>query len=181
MKTLQNIQKTFRVFQILAKVALILTIVGASFCAVGALCCTVWSAGGRVFNLFGEPILIPSGGDARQMLATLLANLVYLSADAVLLGLAGQYFRLEQTEGTPFTLRGADFVCRLGIHCIWMPIAAIAIAAAIGACLGSKGGDLSNLPSLAIGIVLILASLIFRYGAELEARASAKKAAEATE
>lgn len=178
MKTLQTIQKTFRVFQILAKVALILTIVGASFCAVGALCCTVWSAGGRVFSLFGEPISIPAGGDARQMLATLLAKLVYLSADAVLLGLAGQYFRLEQAEGTPFTLRGADMVRRLGIHCIWMPIVAIAIAAAIGAVLGSKGGDVGNLPSLVTGIVLILTSLIFRYGAELEARASAEVSAE---
>ena len=181
MRDLQTIQKTFRVFQILARVAFILTIVGASICAAGVLCCAVWSAGGRVFSLFGEPIAIPNGGDARQLMGQLIGNMIYLGADAMLLGFAGQYFRIEQAECTPFTLRGADLIRRLGIRCIWIPIAAIAVAAAIGACLGVKCGSASNLPGIVTGVVLILASLIFRYGAELEARASANKAAEAVE
>ena len=37
MKSLQTIQKTFRVFQILTKIAFIFSIVGASLCAAGAL------------------------------------------------------------------------------------------------------------------------------------------------
>ena len=46
---------------------------------------------------------------------------------------------------------------------------AVVIASVIGVCLGvERDGDVSNLPSLVTGIVLILASLIFRYGAELE-------------
>ena len=49
-----------------------------------------------------------------------------------------------------------------------MPIVAVVIASVITACLGAEGGDVSNLPSVVTGIVLILASLIFRYGAELE-------------
>ena len=115
MRDLQTIQKTFRVFQILARVAFILTIVGASICAAGVLCCAVWSAGGRVFSLFGEPIAIPNGGDARQLMGQLIGNMIYLGADAMLLGFAGQYFRIEQAEGTPFTLRGADLIRRLGM------------------------------------------------------------------
>ena len=52
-----------------------------------------------------------------------------------------------------------------------MPIVAIVIASAITVCLSAEqNGDVSNLPSVVTGIVLILASLIFRYGAELEAR-----------
>ena len=48
------------------------------------------------------------------------------------------------------------------------------IASVITACLGAeKGGDVSNLPSVVTGVVLILASLIFRYGAELEKRSHA--------
>ena len=49
-------------------------------------------------------------------------------------------------------------------------IVSIVIAAVINTCLGVKGGDVSNLPSVITGVVLILASLIFRYGAELEAK-----------
>ena len=52
MKSLQTIQKTFRVFQILAKIAFVFSIVGASICAVGALCAVTWYSGGTVFRSF---------------------------------------------------------------------------------------------------------------------------------
>ena len=108
MKSLQTIQKTFRVFQILIKIALIFSIVGASMCAVGALCSIAWYTGGQVFSLFGEPIPFYVGrADMSQTMAVLLSDLVYLT---------------------------------------------------------------SNLPSVVTGIVLILASLIFRYGAEREGK-----------
>ena len=52
-----------------------------------------------------------------------------------------------------------------------MPIVAVVIASVITVCLGAeRSGDISNFPSLVTGIVLILSSLIFRYGAELEQR-----------
>lgn len=50
-----------------------------------------------------------------------------------------------------------------------MPIVAVVIAAVITVSLGAEeSGDLSNLPGVVTGIVLILTSIIFRYGAELE-------------
>ena len=172
MKFLQTIQKTFRVFQILAKIAYIFSIVGASVCAVGVLCFAVQSSGGHVFSLFGEPIAFYVGReDMNQAMAVLLSDLVHLSTGAILLAFAGRYFKTEQAEGTPFTENGANLIRMLGIHCIWMPIVSIAIASVITVSLGAEGtGDISNLPSVVTGVVLILASLIFRYGAELEAR-----------
>ena len=101
--------------------------------------------------------------------------MVYLTADAILLAFAGRYFKAEQAEGTPFTENGANLIRKLGICCIWMPIVAIVIASVITVCLGvEQSGDVSNLPSLITGVVLILASLIFRYGAELEERTRAQ-------
>ena len=171
MKTLQTIQKTFRVFQILAKIAFVFSVIGASFCAVGALCAVVWYTGGQVFTLFGEPVTVfASGEGVNQALAVLLSDLILLVTEAILLGFAGGYFKTEQTEGTPFTENGANLMKKLGIRCIWMPIVSIVIAAVINTCLGVKGGDVSNLPSVITGVVLILASLIFRYGAELETK-----------
>ena len=79
MKTLQTIQKTFRVFQILAKIAFVFSVIGASFCAVGALCAVVWYTGGQVFNLFGEPVTVfASGEGVNQALAVLLSELILL-------------------------------------------------------------------------------------------------------
>ena len=169
MKTLQTIQKTFHIFQILTKIAMILTIVGASFCALGALCAVTWYAGGTVFSLFGTPVpMFAESAELGRMMAMLLSEMVVLIANAVLLGLAGHYFKTEQADGTPFTADGANRVKRLGIHCIWLPIVATVIATVILKCFGADGSvELTNLPGIATGIVLILASLIFRYGAEL--------------
>lgn len=70
------------------------------------------------------------------------------------------------------TLLGIGLACAcVSLRCIYMPIVAVVIASVIAVCLGAEEPmDVSNLPSVATGIVLILASLIFRYGAELEQR-----------
>ena len=48
MKSLETIQQTFRVFQILAKVFMILSFVWAGLSALGLLCGIVWYSGGTV-------------------------------------------------------------------------------------------------------------------------------------
>lgn len=170
MKHLQTIQKTFRVLQILSRIAKIFCIVGASLCAVGALCASVWNNGGQVLSLFGEPIKIFSdAADLKQLHVELLSATVILVADSILLSFAYGYLKIEQAEGTPFTENGAKLIQKLGIRCIYIPIAAVAIVSAIAAISGVGIIDtMSTLPSVASGVVLILASLIFRYGAELE-------------
>lgn len=81
------------------------------------------------------------------------------------------YFKAEQADGTPFTQRGADRVLRLGILTIVLPLVAAILSAIVCELLTLPQDavrDWGNLGSLTMGIVLILASLIFRYGAELE-------------
>ena len=172
MEPLQKIQKTFHVFEVLTKIAYMFSIVGAIICAVGALCAFSWYSGGQVFSLFGEPVTIFSTGRGmNEMLAVLLGDCIMLTAEAILLCFAGRYLKAEQAEGTPFTEAGAEQLNRLGIRCIWLPIAAMVLASVIGVSFGVEDlGIGSNLPSLATGIVLILASMIFRYGAALEAK-----------
>lgn len=170
MEQLQKIQKAAHVFQILTKIAYIFSIVGASLCAVGALCAFSWYSGGQVFSLFGEPITMFSTSlGMRETLAVMLGDCVLLVTEAILLFFAGSYLKAEQADGTPFTQTGAEQLRKLGIRCIWMPIVAMVIVSVIGVCFNVENLDTtSNLPSLAVGIVLILASMIFRYGAALE-------------
>ena len=69
------------------------------------------------------------------------------------------------------THSGADQIKRLGIRTIVLPLVAailVAIVRELFGLLQNAGADWGNLNSLTMGIVLILASLIFRYGAELE-------------
>lgn len=173
MEHLQKIQKTFHIFQILTKIAYVFSIVGAVFCAVGALCALCYLSGGQVFSLFGEPVTIFSTTRSMgETLAVLLAEFIMLTAEAILLCFACKYLKAEQAAGTPFTEAGADMLKKLGIRCIWLPIVAIVVASVIGVGFGAENLDIdSNLPSLVTGIVLILVSMIFRYGAALEEKA----------
>ena len=174
MKTLQTVQKTFRVFQILAKIAFIFSIVGASLCAVGALCSVAGLTGGSGLTVFGQPVMSFGSSSVNYVLAALLSDMVILIGDAILLGFTGRYLALEQAEGTPFTENGANSIRRLGIRYIYIPIVTAVIASLI--ILAFDAGyerDISNLPELTTGIVLIITSLIFHYGAELEQKSSA--------
>ena len=96
MTTLQTIQKTFHVFEVLTKVARILCIVGACACGAGALCAVAVQNGVRIFSLFGEQVAVfPAGTDLKQLFANLLSAAIMLTADAVLLVFAGRYFKVE--------------------------------------------------------------------------------------
>ena len=170
MEQLQKIQKTFHVFEILARIAYVFSIVGAVFCVLGALCALGYLSGGQVFSLFGEPVTIFSTTRSMgETLAIMLADFIMLSTEAILLSNALRYLKAEQTVGTPFHEAGAEQLKKLGIRCIWMPIVAMVVVSVIGVCYNVENiGSDSNLPSLIVGIVLILASMVFRYGAALE-------------
>ena len=172
MKTLQTIQKTFRVFQNLTKIAMILSFVWAGLALLGMLCGAVWYGGGTVVGV-GQAQLysLTKTGGLIQMIAVLLTDAILALTDGTLLAFALAYFKAEQADGTPFTETGADMLKRLGIRCIWLPIVAVTVACIICVCFNAEdAGNYSNLPSVAIGIVVILASMIFRYGAVLETK-----------
>ena len=172
MKSLQTIQRIFRVLQVLTKIAMILSFIWAGLAALGLLCGVVWYSGGNVVGVNRELLysLTVTGG-LTEMIGTLLTDTIWALTDGVLLIFALRYFQAEQADGTPFTKHGAEQMKHLGIRTMVLPLVAailVAIVRELFGLLQNAGADWSNLNSLTMGIVLILASLIFRYGAELE-------------
>ena len=164
MKSLQTIQKTFRVFQTLSKIAMILSFVWAGLAVLGLVCAIVGADSELLYSL------TVTGGLA-EMIAVLLTDAIFALTDGILLVFALRYFKTEQADGTPFTKHGAEQIKKLGIWTIVLPLVAAVLAALIyefSGLLQNASDDWSNLNSLSLGIVLILASMIFRYGAELE-------------
>ena len=176
MKSLQTIQKTFRVFQILSKIAMILSFIWAGMAALGLLCAMVWLNGGTVVGADQELIYrMTVTGSLTEMIGVLLVDMILALTDGTLLAFALRYFKAEQADGTPFTLRGADQVLHLGIRTIVLPLVAAIVCAVICELMGVPQNavrDWGNLNSLTTGLVLILTSVIFRYGAELEQKNS---------
>lgn len=180
MKSLQTIQKTFRVFQILTKIAMILSFVCAGLAALGLLCAIAWYSGGTVVGVDRELLyaLTETGGLA-EMAAVLLADTIAALVDGTLYAFALRYLKAEQADGTPFTSRGSVEIRQLGVRAIVLPLVGIIVTSAVCAAFDyplNAAGDWDNLSSVSLGIVLILSSLLFRYGADLE-----EKAAQATD
>ena len=172
MKSLQTIQKTFRVFQTLTKVFMVLSFVWAGLSALGLLCGIVWYNGGSVVGADqGMLLALTETGGLTEMIAVLLVDVILALTDGTLLAFALHYFKAEQADGTPFTKRGAVRIRRLGIRTIVLPLVAVILAAVVAVIFDlpqGVGADWGNLTSMSMGIALILASLVFQYGAELE-------------
>ena len=104
------------------------------------------------------------------MMGVLLSDLVFALTDGTLFLLAFRYCKQEQMDCTPFSQGGAEQIKRLGIRTIVLPLVAAILVATVCEIFGlpqNAGGDWGNLSGVSMGIVLILASLVFRYGAEL--------------
>ena len=103
MRSLETIQKTFRVFQSLTKVFMILSFVWAGLTAIGLLCGMVWYHGGTVIGADRELLFtLTETGGLTEMTVVLLAETVMALADGSLLAFAYRYFKTEQAAGTPF-------------------------------------------------------------------------------
>lgn len=172
MKNLDTIQKAFKIFMTLSRIAMILSFIWAGVTLAGTFCAIAWYCGGTVMGMSQETLLsFPLHVAPNQMLGVLLSEMIFALTNGVLLLFAFRYFKAEQEDGTPFTHSGADQIKCLGIQTI-----AMLFVAAIFASLVFEGFDLysapvvewDNMTGVALGIVMILASFVFRYGAELE-------------
>ena len=99
----------------------------------------------------------------------LLSVTLMLIAQTILFGSTHGYLKAELVDGTPFTEVGAERLKGLGIRFIWIPVVVVAISEAVAIWQGVKRIlIIGNVGCVMTGIVLILAAMISRYGAELE-------------
>ncbi|MDD5944339.1 MAG: hypothetical protein PUD43_01290 [Clostridia bacterium] len=170
MKSLETIQKAFRVFRILSKIAMIISFVSFGLALLGVICSIIWGNGGAVFGTGAELTLkLTETSAIGEMTGMLIADAVFALTDGILFLYAYMYFSMEQKDGTPFTKSGADFLRKLGIMTIVLPIIAGVVYVIVHEFIGTaSAGDYSNEASVTLGVVLIIVSLVLRYGADLE-------------
>ena len=178
MKSLQTIQKTCKVFQTLTKIAMILCFVGSGLLLLGLICGIVISSTGAVISGNMETLYrLTSSASFFEMVGSLLAEFVLTLTDALLFFHAWKYFSAEQADGTPFSHRGADLMKRLGIMLIVLPAVATILVGVLHGIFDMtqiEASDVGNGTSVMMGIILILVSVILRYGADLEANRNAR-------
>ena len=180
MKSLQTIQTLSKIGKIIGKIVYICCMVGFIACAVGIVAISI---GGNTFfsndtalndGLHNEAVSIGAA------LSTLIAGLVICAGEYVFARMAYRYFEHELNAGTPFTLEGATELMRLGISAICISIAYSVLPQVVHSIISAVRDNVEALTlecvdNVAIGIMLIVMSLLCRYGAELVANQATKE------
>ena len=182
MKTLQTIQTIAKVGKVLSIIAFVGSMIGVIGTAVGII--GLATLGEKFIEMGGdtvqEELSIPT------MLAAMSAGAVFCIGTAIVSKLAQKYFTNELADGTPFTLRGAKELMRLGaVNMIVSVVASMLANGGVNVAaqfisdidLSKIGMDDAMSGNFGLGIVLMIVALICRYGAELtEGKAEAAPA-----
>lgn len=161
---LEVIQIISKVLGIIAKVAMVLCLVGIIACIVGA---TVLVTVNIVSTSAVQQIEQESHYTVLALIGTCLCGMFMSLSGFLLSRLCRNYFLMEQQAGTPFTDEGAKSFRSLGIASVVIPMVAALICAIVSAIFNCDNLISYDL-SIGTGIVMILLSFVFAYGAELE-------------
>lgn len=173
MNNLEKIQKAMKVFHIIAKIVAVFSFVAIAFTLVSGSVSLM--ADKLPFGELLQRLLIEADRtiDNREIGIALLCESVVLIMGAIEAICACRYFKLELSEGTPFTEAGAKRITRLGILFIVVEILSAAFSSAMEK-FAFVSERMDNGGGIGIGICLILLAMVVRYGAELEQRSRAK-------
>ena len=174
-KNLKVIQTLAKIGQVLCKIAWICSIIGVVGCAVGILSLIV---GVDEIVKFGGVtihgiIANESGASIGTMYSTMTVAMILCIGELILARFAEKYFINELSDGTPFTLKGAAEMQRLGILTICIPIGAVTLAEIAQQIINYafenvKDFSTDDYTSVGLGVAFIIMSIVFRYGATLE-------------
>lgn len=166
-KTLSNLLTIFKVAKVLAKIAFILCIIGASGCALGFFALSA-------VDSFMPEQLVANGINVNVAYFELIVGTVACIGAAVFSFLSGKYFKNVLAAGTPFSFDGAKECFRLGVASIIIS-AAVAVVSAITAGVVTilenslaLNSNIETSITFSTGLFFMFLSLIFKYGAELQ-------------
>lgn len=167
MSNLEKIQKGMKGLQIIFRIILVLMAVGVILTSVAAV--LVASDVLNVENQFFHLLSDTAGMSKKHLVGILAAAGIALLFGCVIILLSHNYCLAELKEGTPFTNAGADRIRRLGIITIVVSLVSSFVAEGICKIMGLTEWDtFGSGVDITFGICLILLSVVFRYGAELE-------------
>ena len=177
-KTLSTIQTLSKIGRVLSKIVFIFCLIGAIGCAAGILSIKLLPESFQLGSVTIQGLVdLSEEISADAACAALVTGLIMFTGEAVLAKIAERCFRREIEAGTPFSFEWSRQLKRPGICAICIPIASTVAAEIVNEILKQVLTDVSDLnladtTSVGLGIMMIVASLLCKYGAELtQARA----------
>lgn len=172
MKTLNTIQTLSKLGKIFSTIIYVFSVIGAVAGFAAMVCLRFFPEGIKIggttiYGLIDASEVI----SVQDCFALLTIVTIGCIGEAVLCKIAQSYFKNELAAGTPFTLDGAKELLRFGICAVCIPIAMSILSQIVTRVLfpdfvESTGPELASSASVAIGVMLIVMSLLCRHGAE---------------
>ena len=179
-KSLSTIQTLAKLGKVLSQIVFVCCLIGAIGCCVGIAVLLIpngIAVGGTdiTWMFLSERELA-----VETMVFACVSGLIACGAECVLSKFANVYFRHELAAGTPFTMAGSKEILRLGILTIAIPMGALILE---GIAYGIYKGifpaaeriNMEDMTSVGMGILFIVASVVFQYGAELREQKNAEE------
>ena len=172
--TLKTIQVISKIAKIISKIVFVFCIVGASICLCGIATAAIGTedilkiGNVTIKGIFDNNSTI----SMNDFYAGMVISCIMCIIGAILCKFYELYFKHELADGTPFTIKGAMELRRLGILNIALPLGGVILVSIIHGIMSHIMGDIKALSldassSVYIGIMFIVMSLIFKYGAEI--------------
>ncbi len=168
--------KSLKIIQKIAYVAWIVSLVLACFAFTAAGFMVLGALGLGLMNLlmeidFMREILLELPSEILYASpVNLIAESIMAAGQGVVMMFVYRYFTNERRDGTPFTRRGAKEMMILGIITAAVPLVAISTSSTV-AWIGGISVSFSNADDMALGLLMVFMSFIFRYGADLAEKA----------
>ncbi len=172
-KSLHTIQVLAKLGKIFSQIVFVFSLVGGIGCCVGFA--SLMGMNGLVIGGTDITALIVTESDRTMetLLFSCVSGLIACAAECVLSKFANIYFKRELESGTPFTNSGSREIRRLGILAVVLPLGARSLEGIVYGVYSIfypmiEQEDMGDMTSVSIGVMFIVASVIFQYGTELK-------------
>ena len=179
MKSLKTIQTLSKIARIISKIVFIFCCVGFGGCLVGAAGTAVGVQALKFGGVSLESIIQKNAEmSVGALYAVMILGAIFCAGEAVMAKFSELYFKRELADGTPFTMRGAKEMQKLGIIVVCISVGGSIVSGIAYAVLeaifsGEIKHDWTFGGSVMIGVAFIVVAQILKYGAELfEARSA---------
>ena len=173
MKSLQTIQKLSKIGKVVSEVIYIMSIVGFFLCLVGVVSLALGVDTIKIGSFTLEGWIQKEANITNETIyLALIIAMIFCISRAILSKYWQHYFKGELQDGTPFNEARAIELRRIGILTICISLVTQIVAEIIYQTLSSIWNcnytlNMDNVGSVILGIMCIVMSLIFRYGAEV--------------
>jgi len=171
-KNLKTIQLLAKIAYVISSIIFVLSLVGGIGCLVALVLMTAVQGLGSEFIDLSRSLFDDVGMSMLSILYACIIGTVACVAEAILSFMAKKYFKHQLAVGTPFTYECGDKMFKLGLWCLFTPIAMAVFNAIVYVVLFAFDPmlletDFSSTVDISTGVIFLILSVIFKHGAEV--------------